>query len=154
MSQGIFSALTYLENLVEGITPKTDSHHGFVAINRGGGYTSSLSERSNSTRYFELALDGLAQDDGAAGLSGRKRCRVSCRVRYDLPHDSGFLTRQINEDAADLINTLKGPQYSLATTGIVSLIPLEARLESINDAQGERFAFILVLPFDLLYLEA
>jgi hypothetical protein len=154
MSQGIFSALTYLENLVEGITPKTDSHHGFVAINRGGGYTSPLSERSNSTRYFELALDGLAQDDGAAGLSGRKRCRVSCRVRYDLPHDSGFLTRQINEDAADLINTLKGPQYSLATTGIVSLIPLEARLESINDAQGERFAFILVLPFDLLYLEA
>ena len=154
MSQGIFSALTYLENLVEGITPKTDSHHGFVAINRGGGYTSSLSERSNSTRYFELALDGLAQDDGAAGLSGRKRCRVSCRVRYDLPHDSGFLTRQINEDASDLINTLKGPQYSLATTGIVSLIPLEARLESINDAQGERFAFILVLPFDLLYLEA
>ena len=154
MSQGIFSALSYLEDLVQGITPKTDSHHGFVAINRGGGYTPSLEERSNSTRYFELALDGLAQDDGAAGLSGRKRCRVNCRVRYDLPHDSGFLTRQINEDAADLINTLKGPQYSLATTGIVSLIPLEARLESINDAQGERFAFILVLPFDLLYLEA
>ena len=154
MSQGIFSALTYLEDLVEGIPPKTDLHHGFVAVNRGGGFSSPLNERSNSTRYFELVLDGLAQDDGAAGLSGRKRCRVNCRVRYDVPHDPGFLTRQINEDAADLINTLKGPQYSLATTGILSLIPFEARLDSILDAQGERIAFILVLPFDLLYLEA
>ena len=154
MSQGIFSALTYLENLVQGITPKTDLHHGFVAINRGGGLTVSLEDRPNSTRYFELALDGLAQDDGAAGLSGRKRCRVNCRVRYDVPHDPGFITRQINEDAADLINTLKGPQYSLATTGILSLIPYEAQLESITDAQGDRFAYILVLPFDLLYLEA
>jgi|TARA_Y100000033_G_scaffold38850_1_gene38268 hypothetical protein len=154
MSQGIFSALTYLENLVQGITPKTDLHHGFVAINRGGGLTVSLEDRPNSTRYFELALDGLAQDDGAAGLSGRKRCRVNCRVRYDVPHDPGFMTRQINEDAADLINTLKGPQYSLATTGILSLIPYEAQLESITDAQGDRFAYILVLPFDLLYLEA
>ncbi len=154
MSQGIFSALTYLENLVQGITPKTDLHHGFVAINRGGGLTATLEDRPNSTRYFELALDGLAQDDGAAGLSGRKRCRVNCRVRYDVPHDPGFMTRQINEDAADLINTLKGPQYSLATTGILSLIPYEAQLESINDAQGDRFAYILVLPFDLLYLEA
>ena len=154
MSQGIFSALTYLENLVQGITPKTDLHHGFVAINRGGGLTVSLEDRPNSTRFFELALDGLAQDDGAAGLSGRKRCRVNCRVRYDVPHDPGFITRQINEDASDLINTLKGPQYSLATTGILSLIPYEAQLESITDAQGDRFAYILVLPFDLLYLEA
>ena len=154
MSQGIFSALSYLEDMIEGITPKTDLHHGFVAINRGGGFTASLEERSNSTRYFELSIDGLAQDDGAAGLSGRKRCRVNCRVRYDVPHDPGFLTRQINEDTASLINTLKGPQYSLATTGIISLIPLEAQLDSILDAQGERLAFILVLPFDLLYLEA
>ena len=154
MSQGIFSALTYLEDLLEGITPKTDLHHGFVAVNRGGGFTAPLGERSNSTRYFELVLDGLAQDDGAAGLSGRKRVRVNCRVRYDIPHDSGFLTRQINEDTADLIDTLKGPQYSLATTGIISLIPLDARLESILDAQGERLAFILVLPFDLLFLDA
>ena len=47
MSQGTFAALTYLENLVEGITPKTDLHHGFVAINRGGGYASPLEERAN-----------------------------------------------------------------------------------------------------------
>lgn len=154
MSQGTFSALAYLEDLVEGITPKTDLHHGFVATNRGGGFTIPLEERANSTRYFEMSLDGLATDDGAAGLSGRKRVRVNCRVRYDIPQDSGFLTRQINEDTSDLINTLKGPQYNLATTGIVSLIPFEARLETILDQQGERLAFILILPYDLLYLEA
>ena len=153
MSQGIFSALTYLEDLIQGIAPKTDSHHGFVAVNRGGGYTSPLSERSNSTRYFELSIDGLAQDDGQAGLSGRKRSRIQCRVRYDIPHDSGFLTRQINEDVADLIDKLKGPQYQLATTGIISLIPLQATLETILDDRGEVFAYLLILPFDLLYLE-
>ena len=154
MSQGIFEALQFLEDLVENIDPKTDSHHGFVAINRGTGLTSSLEERSNSTRYFELSLDGFAQDDGAAGLSGRKRCRINCRVRYDIPYDSGFLLRLINEDVADLIDTLKGPQYNLASTGIVSLIPLEATLETILDNQGERFAYLLILPFDLLYLES
>ena len=154
MSQGIFEALAYLEDLVEGITPKTDSYHGFVAVNRGTGQTIPLEQRSNSTRYFELRVDGLAQDDGQAGLSGRKRSRVLCRVRYDIPQDDGFLLRLMNEDCSNLINTLKGPQYNLSTTGIVSLIPLEATIESIFDTQGERFAFILSLPFDLLYLEA
>ena len=101
-----------------------------------------------------MSLDGLATDDGQAGLSGRKRVRVNCRVRYDIPQDSGFLTRQINEDTSDLINTLKGPQYDLANTGIVSLIPYEARLQTILDQQGERLAFILILPYDLLYLES
>ena len=154
MSQGIFSALEYLENSIEAINPKTDSHHGFVAINRGGGFTASLEDRPNSTRYFELAIEGLAIDDGQAGLSGRKRSRVLCRVRYDIPHDSGFLTRQINEDVADLIDKLKGPQYQLATTGIISLIPLQATLETILDDRGEVFAYLLILPFDLLYLES
>ena len=154
MSQGIFEALEYLENQVEGIIPKTDSQHGFIATNRGTGHTISLEERANSTRYFEMRIDGLAQDDGQAGLSGRKRSRVFCRVRYDIPHDDGFLLRLMNEDCSALINTLKGPQYNLATTGIVSLIPLEATIETILDQQGERLAFILSLPFDLLYLEA
>ena len=154
MSQGIFSALEYLENQVENITPKTDAHHGFVATNRGTGHTIPLEERANSTRFFEMRIDGLAQDDGQAGLSGRKRSRVLCRVRYDIPHDSGFLTRQINEDVADLIDKLKGPQYQLATTGIISLIPLQATLETILDDRGEVFAYLLILPFDLLYLES
>lgn len=154
MSQGIFAALEFLEDMVENIDPKTDSHHGFVAINRGTGFTASLEDRPNSTRYFELVIDGLAKDDGMAGLSGRKRARVNCRVRYDVPHDQGFLLRLINEDVADLIDTLKGPQYNLASTGIVSLIPLDATLTTILDNQGDRFAYILVLPFDLLYLES
>ena len=154
MSQGIFSALEYLENQVENITPKTDAHHGFVATNRGTGHTIPLKERANSTRFFEMRIDGLAQDDGQAGLSGRKRSRIQCRVRYDIPHDSGFLTRQINEDVADLIDKLKGPQYQLATTGIISLIPLQATLETILDDRGEVFAYLLILPFDLLYLES
>ena len=154
MSQGIFSALEYLENQIEDITPKTDAHHGFVATNRGTGHTIPLEERANSTRFFEMKIDGLAQDDGQAGLSGRKRSRVLCRVRYDIPQDDGFLLRLMNEDCSALINTLKGPQYDLSTTGIVSLIPLEATIQTILDQQGERLAFILSLPFDLLYLEA
>ena len=154
MSQGIFSALSYLEDLVEGITPKTDLHHGFVAVNRGSGLTVKLDDRPNSTRYFELRVDGLAQDDGAAGLSGRKRSRINCRVKYDIPQDDGFLLRLMNEDTSDLINTLKGPQYSLSTTGIVSLIPFSATIETILDAQGDRLGFVLTLPFDLLYLES
>ena len=154
MSQGIFLALSYLEDLVEGITPKTDAHHGFVAVNRGGGLTVKLDDRPNSTRYFELRVDGLAQDDGAAGLSGRKRSRINCRVKYDIPQDDGFLLRLMNEDTSSLINTLKGPQYSLSTTGIVSLIPFQTTIETILDAQGDRLGFVLILPFDLLYLES
>jgi len=154
MSQGIKSALAYLEDLVEGITPKTDLHHGFVAVTRGGGLTIPLEARPNSTRYFELRIDGLAKDDGQAGLSGRKRSRILCRVKYDIPQDDGFLLRMMNEDTSDLINTLKGPQYNLATTGITSLIPLDATIETILDQQGDRLAFVLSLPFDLLYLEA
>ncbi len=154
MSQGTFSALKYLENSIESITPKSDAHHGFVATNRGDGYTAALEDRPNSNRYFELELEGLAQDDGQAGLSGRKRIRVNCRVRYDIPQDQGYIKRMINEDTSSLINTLKGPNYDTVNTGIVSLIPLTPLLESVLDAQGDTFAFMLSLAFDLLYLEA
>ncbi len=153
MSQGTFSALEYLENLIEGITPKSDAHHGFVATNRGDGYTAPLSDRPHSNRYFELELEGLAQDDGQAGLSGRKRVRVNCRVRYDIPHDQGYVKRLINEDVSSLINTLKGPNYDTINTGIVSLIPLTPLLEPVLDAQGDTLAFMLSLAFDLLILE-
>lgn len=153
MSQGTFAALAYLENMIEGITPKTDVHHGFVAINTGDGYTQNLDNRPHSNRYFELALGSLAADDGQAGLSGRKRITVNCNVRYDVPHDSGFLYRMINEDTALLIDTLKGPEYDTVNTGIVSLIPLTPLVEPLLDPQGETIAYILTLQFDLLYLE-
>jgi len=154
MSQGIFSALEFLENLIEGITPKSDSHHGYVAVNRGNGFGASLADRPNSNRYFELSLDAFAVDDGQAGISGRKRARINCRVRYDIPHDQGYLMRLINEDASQLIDKLKGPNYETATTGIVSLIPLPTNLEPILDSQGDVIAHIFIMQFDLLYLEA
>jgi hypothetical protein len=154
MSQGIFNALSYIEQRLEAITPKSDVHHGFVATNTGNGYTAPLEERANSNRYFELMLEGLAQDDGQAGLSGRKRTRVNVRVRYDIPHDKGYLTRLINEDVALLIDALKSPNYDTVNTGIVSIIPLTPLLEPVLDAQGDAFAHILTLAFDLLYLEA
>ena len=154
MTQGIFSALDYIENLIEGTTPKSDIHHGFVAVNRGDGLTASLENRPHSNRYFELELEGLAQDDGQAGISGRKRSRVNLRVRYDLPNDQGYLMRLINEDTAFLIDTLKGPNYDTINTGIVSIIPSTPLLEPVLDAQGDPLAFMLTLAFDLLYLEA
>lgn len=154
MSQGIFSALTFLENLIESITPKSDSHHGYVAVNRGNGYGAALENRPNSNRYFSLEIDAFATDDGQAGISGRKRTRINCRVRYDIPHDQGYLMRLINEDASQLIDTLKGPNYQTATTGIVSLIPLPTMLDPIFDAQGDIIAHIFTMQFDLLYLEA
>ena len=87
MSQGIFKATEKLEDMIEGITPKTDAHHGFIAIATGNGRTQPLDQRANSTRYFEIITVGFASDDGEAGLSGRKRSSMELRVRYDIPHD-------------------------------------------------------------------
>ena len=67
MSQGIFASLEKIEDMIEGITPKTDSHHGFVAIQTGNGRTLPLDQRSNSTRYFEIETNTFAEDDGLAG---------------------------------------------------------------------------------------
>jgi hypothetical protein len=46
----------------------------------------------------------------------------------------------------------KGPDYSLATTGIVSVIPEPPTFEPLNI--GEQGIYILTIPFTLLYLEA
>jgi hypothetical protein len=60
----------------------------------------------------------------------------------------------MTEDTSDLIDTLKGPNYDLVNTGIVSVITQPPILEPILDQQGEPLALRLTLPFDLLYLEA
>jgi hypothetical protein len=60
----------------------------------------------------------------------------------------------IAEDGASLLLTLKGPQYDLASTGIVSVIPGEPVYEPILDPTTEITSLVLSLPFDLLYLEA
>ena len=153
MSQGIFKATEKLEDMIESITPKTDAHHGFIAIETGNGRTQPLDQRPNSTRYFEIITLNFASDDGEAGLSGRKRTSMELRVRYDIPQDLGFLRRLINEDASKLIDTLKGPDYDLVNTGIVSLIPGVPSTDNIQDINGVVEAVLLLLPFDLLYLE-
>jgi len=78
---------------------------------------------------------------------------MELRVRYDIPNDLGFLKRLINEDASKLIDTLKGPDYDLVNTGIVSLIPGVPSSEPIQDVNLVIEAMVLILPFDLLYLE-
>jgi len=153
MSQGIFKSLEKIENMIEAIDPKTDAHQGFVAIQTGNGRTLSLDQRPNTNRYFEIETVTFAQDDGLAGLSGRKRTSLELRVRYDIPNDLGFLKRIINEDASKLIDTLKGPNYNLSLTGIVSVIPAIPSTEPILDAAGDLLGFVLIVPFDLLYLE-
>lgn len=153
MSQGIFKATEKLEDMIEGITPKTDAHHGFIAIETGNGRTQPLDQRPNSTRYFEIITLNFASDDGEAGLSGRKRTSMELRVRYDIPQDLGFLRRLINEDASKLIDTLKGPDYDLVNTGIVSLIPGVPSTDNMQDINGVVEAVLLLLPFELLYLE-
>lgn len=152
MSQGIFSALSYLEQQVEATTLKTDFHHGFVAHARANGSVVPLEERFNSQRYFVLDLAEMPSDDGAAGISGRRRATIHLRVRYDIPHDVTYLSRLVAEDAEALLVTLKGPDYSLATTGIISVIPEPPIFEPLN--LGDQGVFILTIPFTLLYLEA
>jgi len=153
MSQGIFAALTYLENELQKISPKTDSHNGFVAIQRGDGRTLELDERSHQNRYFELAIQTFPQDDGQAGLSGRKRARIGCRVRYEIPVDVNFLYRMMGEDTSAIIDKLQAPEYDLVNTGIITVITNEPTFDTLTNASGERVAHILTIPFDLLLLE-
>lgn len=152
MSQGIYKALDYLETQIEATLPKTDNHHGFVSINSSG-RVGPLEAHQHTTRFFELRLDSFGIDDGEAGLSGRRRATINLRVRYDIG-ELHFMERMIAEDAAALLVTLKGPQYNLATTGIVSVIPGEPTTEPILDPTTEALSLVLTFPFTLLYLEA
>ncbi len=154
MSRGIFKALTKLKDMVEAIDPKTDIHQGFVCINDGSGLVSPLNTRFQSQRQFAFEIVSLAMDDGSAGLSGRKRVTVEIHVRYAVPKEEGFKIRMMTEDSGKLIDTIKGPQYDFNTTGIVSVIPLQSRAELITDDVGEILGHMLIVPFDLLYLEA
>tara|TARA_R100001460_G_scaffold3895_6_gene11288 strand:- start:4030 stop:4494 length:465 start_codon:yes stop_codon:yes gene_type:complete len=154
MSRGIFKALTKLKEMIEAIDPKTDIHQGFVCINDGSGLVPPLNTRFQSQRQFAFEIVSLAMDDGSAGLSGRKRVTVEIHVRYAVPKEQGFKIRMMTEDSGKLIDTIKGPQYDFNTTGIVSVIPLQSRAELITDDVGEILGHLLIVPFDLLYLEA
>ena len=154
MSRGIFKALTKLKDMVEAIDPMTDIHEWFVFINDGSGLVSPLNTRFQSQRQFAFEIVSLAMDDGSAGLSGRKRVTVEIHVRYAIPKEEGFKIRMMTEDSGKLIDTIKGPQYDFNTSGIVSVIPLQSRAELITDDVGEILGHMLIVPFDLLYLEA
>lgn len=153
MTQGIFAALEHLEERIMNINPKTDTHSGFVAIQRDDGLSVELDERSNNNRYFEFQIDTFPEDDGQAGLSGRKRATIDLRVRYEIPTSYGFLSRMIAEDASNLLDSLKSPDYDYIDTGIINAIPERPTFEAITNATGERVAFILTIPFTLLFLE-
>lgn len=151
MSQGIQSALSYLQDQIEAIDPKSDPHHGFVCYDAGAGSVPPLEQRPNSNRFFDMLIRDYPTDDGAAGLSGRRRSVIDCRVRYDIPDDFNYLQRVISEDAEKILTTLKGPLYSLETTGIVSVIPEQPTVEPLN---LEETAHLLTVPFTLLFLES
>ena len=60
----------------------------------------------------------------------------------------------IAEDAESLLVKLKGPDYDLNTTGIVSVIPQSPTVQPIDSTNDQGGAVLLILPFTLLYLEA
>ena len=93
--------------------------------------------------------------DAAIALSDSSReLKELATQRQRLEGELADLERLIAEDAAKLLTTLKGPQYDLANTGIVSVIPGEPVTEPLLDPTSEITALVLSLPFDLLYLEA
>ena len=130
---GIYEALDHLIDRIEAITPKTDIYHHFVCIKDAQGNTLSLESRSNQNRLFDISFNTLSQDDGQAGISGRKRIELSLRIRYDIGGDRGLLERMIAEDSSSLINALKQPDYDFSITGIVSLIPGQATTQEIQN---------------------
>ena len=154
MSRGIFQALDFLKDMIEEILPKTDSHQGFISINDGKGITTSLNDRFEGQRQFTLEVLSLPLDDGSSGLSGRKRVSIEAHIRYAIPKEEGFKIRIMTEDASKIIDTIKGPQYNFNSTGIISVIPSTARAEIITDNAGETIGHLLIVPFDLLYLES
>ena len=97
-------------------------------------------------------LTTFPEDDGAAGLSARRRVEVACEVRYDISAaDVLYLQRLAAEDGERILEKLKGPNYDLSTTGIISVIPQAATFAPVD--LGD-VAFMLSVPFTLLYLEA
>lgn len=153
MSRGISKSLDHLNTQIESILPKTDSHHGFVAIRDASGYTLDLDNMAHTNRLFEILPISMPIDDGQLGISTRKRVTLEVRVFYDTPQDRGYLDRMMIEDTSALINTLKGPNYDSVTTGVVSLVVGAAGVDTVLDSGGEQRALILRIPFDLLYLE-
>ena len=153
MSKGIVKGLSYIKDMIEEILPKTDTHQGFICIDDGTGLVTGLNDRFEGQRQFTLEVTSLAMDDGSTGLSARKRVTIELNVRYAIPAELGFRIRIMTEDSSKIIDKLKGPQYNFNTTGIVSVIPAQARAQEITDINGVGLGHLLIIPFDLLYIE-
>ena len=149
----IRQALDFLIDRIEATTPASSTSHGFVCIQNADGYSSLLSARPGNIRYFDLGNDDyiLPSDDGDAGLSGRKRATHTIRVRYDTPADIGLRERIMSEDATTLIDSIKLPDYSPATTQITTCLPGSPVIEPLFDDQGIAVAWLLKLPVQILY---
>jgi len=153
MSQGIRESLDHLINRIEALTPKTDTHSGFIRLRDGAGLTQMIEQQYSSIRYFDLKPIGMPEDDGMLGISTRKRVGVSLRVFYGIPGDIGYVERLALEDCSQLIESLKQPEYNTNTTGIISLVVKPALFQEITNELGEPRAHLLNIDFDLLYLE-
>jgi len=152
--KGIRAILRILEDVIEGITPKTDITHRFLSMGSGDGFTGVLDLYQNQNRIFEILLDSLSQDDGQAGLSGRKRTGFKVRVKYDL---NELQSRKLlaSEDSSYIIEGLKDPNnYQTNLSGIINIIPQGGGVLEESFEQETNPTIYLNLNFDLLYLES
>ena len=153
MSKGIKKSLDHLIDRIEALTPKTDTHSGYVRMRDGAGLTQMIDQQYHTMRYFDFKPIAMPEDDGMLGISTRKRAGISLRVFYGLPGDIGYVERVALEDCSQLIESLKQPEYNTNTTGIISLIVKPALFQEITNELGEPRAHLLNIDFDLMYLE-
>ena len=154
MSQGIRSALSKLDIMIEGATPKTDIDHGFVSINSRAGSVNLIDNTPFNTRFFDIRTSSFAQDGGLSGLSSNKTGFFEVVVRYDIPNNLQDRLLIMAEDASEISNTIKGPDYDLINTGIINcIVDTSPRLESLLDNLGDEVASLLIIPFTMIYLE-
>jgi hypothetical protein len=106
MTQGINSALTHLEDKLMEITPKSDTHHGFVALARAGGSTIPLSQRSHSTRYFELAISAEDAESLLVKLKGPEYDFTNTGIVSVIPEPPSVLPVDPVNDTGALLLTI------------------------------------------------
>lgn len=154
MSKGIRNALKKIDQMIEGVTPKTDSYHGFVSINSRNGSVNLLDATTSNTRFFDISAVSIGGDGGLSGLSSNKIASFEVRVRYDIPSNPVDRSIVMFEDSVLLSNAIKGPNYDLATTGIINCyFETPPRTQPLLSQTGETVADFLIIPFIMIYLE-
>ena len=155
MSQGIRAALNKLDDMIENAVPKTDQYHGFVSINSREGSINLIDDTTSNTRFFDIRTSSFGQDGGLSGLSGNKTGFFEVVIRYDIPRNPQDRLLIMAEDAANIINTIKGPDYDLPVTGIINcVVDVSPTTTPILDDDGDEVASLLIVPFTMIYLES